>query len=95
MFPASYPLNMECIYNLVASPGNMIEVRVTYGIEETENCVDDYLEIRAKDGAGNLVAELCGSDIKTVVVPDSAWVKFKSDNETTGSGFQMKYQYGE
>lgn len=90
----SYPMNVECVYRLVASPGNAYLIDVNYRIQDTPDCTDDYLEVRENDGAGKFVAALCGEGRREAVVSNTTWIKFKTDNQTVARGFTMLYEYG-
>lgn len=94
-WPLSYPRNVECIYNLKVSPGNQLNLGINYNLEESENCNDDYAEVRENDGAGKVIDVFCGSGTSDFHVNGSAWVKFKSDNDSTNEGFNLNYNYGE
>ncbi|KAF4524800.1 hypothetical protein B566_EDAN010175 [Ephemera danica] len=93
-YPTSYPNNIECIWTINTSPGN--KALVTFGsfdIEETENCNGDYLEIRSGlTGAGQLLGVFCGNTAPSnITAATKLWIKFRSDNDGTSSGFLAYY----
>lgn len=90
----SYPQNTECIYTITATPGNAITLNLDYNLETSEFCADDYIEVREKDGAGRVIEALCGNGERRLVVNTTTWIKFKSDEETTGKGFSLYHSYG-
>lgn len=65
-------------------------------METSDNCNEDYLEIRENDDTGKLLDVICGkSEISKIFTSDgSIWMKFHSNKDITGSGFLAKYTYG-
>ncbi|KAF4529657.1 hypothetical protein B566_EDAN017693, partial [Ephemera danica] len=93
-YPLSYPNNIECIWTINTSPGN--KALVTFGlfdIEESDNCNGDYLEIRSDlTGAGPLLGVFCGNTVpNNITATATLWIKFRSDNDGTSSGFLAYY----
>lgn len=88
-------MNAECVYSLVASPGNAMSVNVVFELKPSENCAEQYIEVRENDGAGAFIDAFCGAGERNAVVNGTAWIKFKSNNETAYLGFVLKFNYGE
>lgn len=78
----------------MVAPGNALQVDVDYDLVNSDNCVEDYIELRVDHGAGDFLSALCGNGSRDAIVPGSAWVKFRSDNEAAGKGFMLRYSYG-
>lgn len=55
-YPRSYPTDVECVWELIASPGNQLILTVEkMGIESSDKCNEDYLEIRENSISGKLI----------------------------------------
>ncbi|XP_063696850.1 cubilin homolog [Culicoides brevitarsis] len=95
-WPLPYPANVECIWIVKASPGNSLSVTLRdIDIEESENCITEYLEIRENNGAGQLLGVYCGTTIdQNHTNINTYWIRFKS-GQTPGSskGFIADYSY--
>lgn len=95
-YPKSYPINIECIWNIVATEGNHMLLSITMlDIDKSENCNEDYLEIRNNNQSGELFGVFCGTEIPSQLPPaQKLWIKFRSDNDRVGMGFKADYTYG-
>lgn len=92
MYPESYPINSECIWQLKTSPGNRIRLTFSvFEIETSPNCDSDYLEIREKSGIGPLIGIYCNELPGAVEASTELWIKFRSDNSGTAKGFLGEY----
>ncbi|XP_043273312.1 cubilin-like [Venturia canescens] len=92
MYPQSYPVNAECIWQLKVAPGNRISLSFSqFNIETSPNCDRDYLEIREKSGIGRLIGIYCNELPAPVEASDELWIKFRSDETGTASGFLGEY----
>uniref|UniRef100_A0A182RN21 Cubilin n=1 Tax=Anopheles funestus TaxID=62324 RepID=A0A182RN21_ANOFN len=94
-YPDSYPLNVECIWKLSASPGNKMTLSFKeLDIDPTDDCNGDYLEIRERDENGPLLGDFCGNQIPTNLTEASSfWVKFRSNEIGVSKGFLAEYSY--
>lgn len=55
-YPRSYPTDVECVWELSASPGNrLILTFENMDIELSDKCNEDYLEIRENGVSGDLI----------------------------------------
>lgn len=94
LYPNSYPLNSECQWLIKAPSGNFIELSfIKMDIVSSENCNTDYLEIRQTTQNGKILALLCSKDLpETMKIYETVWVKFKSGDSMTASGFLVNYR---
>ncbi|XP_055632024.1 cubilin homolog [Toxorhynchites rutilus septentrionalis] len=92
-YPNSAPMNVECVWQLNASPGNKLQLYVqSLNILESEHCNTDYLEVR--DGAGKLIADYCGDNPTiNLTSSNSFWVKFRTSDQGVSKGFLAEYSY--
>lgn len=94
MYPDSYSNNIQCTWTISALPGNLIQLNFeNFDLVESENCNEDYLEIREGSSTGNLIGVFCGKYVPTVPPKRSYWIKFRSDDDDVGKGFLVKYNY--
>lgn len=65
-------------------------------MELSDDCNEDYLEVRENDGAGKVLDVLCGKieSPKRIISDGSIWMKFHSNEDDTGLGFLATYSYG-
>lgn len=95
-YPNTYPLNVECVWKLSASPGNKMSLFFTeLDIEPSDDCNGDYLEVRERDENGPLLGDFCGNQVPTNLTEASSfWVKFRSNGAGVAKGFRAEYSYG-
>ncbi|XP_053662149.1 cubilin homolog [Anopheles marshallii] len=94
-YPDTYPLNVECVWKLSASPGNKMTLSFKeLDIEPTDDCNGDYLEVRERDANGPLLGDFCGNQIPTNLTEASSfWIKFRSNGAGVSKGFLAEYAY--
>ncbi|XP_063159632.1 cubilin [Candoia aspera] len=96
-FPEPYPLNVECVWNLLSSPGNRLQLSFTdFQVEESEGCTKDYIEIREGNFSGPLVGRYCGNSLPvnyTSITGHILWVTFVSDGSISRRGFQATFAH--
>ncbi|CAH0721455.1 unnamed protein product, partial [Brenthis ino] len=94
-YPRSYPSNADCEWILSTAPGNRVYITFeNFDLGYSENCNEDYLEIRENDGGGQLLAVYCGHDIPINTTTGSKlYLKFHSDNKNAGQGFLLHYGF--
>ncbi|XP_050362534.1 cubilin-like [Nymphalis io] len=94
-YPLSYPSNADCEWTLATSPGNRVYITFeTFDLFESENCNEDYLEIRENNGGGELLAVYCGHDIPVnTTTGTKLYIKFHSDEKETSRGFVLHYGF--
>ncbi|XP_026220523.1 neuropilin and tolloid-like protein 2 isoform X1 [Anabas testudineus] len=97
-YPNTYPPNKECLYVLEAQPRQRIELQFdkTFYIEASFECRFDHIEVR--DGPFSfspLINRFCGSASPGLVLSSGRfmWIRFFSDEELEGIGFQVKYTF--
>lgn len=95
LYPNSYPLNSECEWQIKAEKGNFIELRfIKMDISSSDNCNTDYLEIRQTSNNGKVLGLFCAKGLpQSMKIYESVWVKFRSGDSMTGSGFLINYRY--
>uniref|UniRef100_A0A8C3CRJ2 Cubilin n=1 Tax=Cairina moschata TaxID=8855 RepID=A0A8C3CRJ2_CAIMO len=98
-YPESYPLNTECVWTILSSPGNRLQLSfITFQVEYSDGCTKDYLEIREQNATGRLAGRFCGNSLPsnyTSTVGHILWVKFVSDSSGTGVGFRATFSHWE
>ncbi|KAI5643882.1 CUB domain-containing protein [Phthorimaea operculella] len=94
-YPQSYPIDSNCEWILSTSPGNKVYITFEqFDIKWSENCNEDYLEVRENDAAGNLLGVYCGTSIPTnTSSATKLYIKFKSNKDNSGKGFLMRYGF--
>ncbi|CAL8323422.1 neuropilin and tolloid-like protein 2 [Gadus morhua] len=97
-YPKTYPPNKECIYILEALPRQRIELHFnrSFYMEASFECRFDHIEVR--DGPFSfspLIDRFCGTATPGLVVSSGrfVWVRFYSDDELEGQGFQVQYHF--
>ncbi|XP_029444624.1 cubilin [Rhinatrema bivittatum] len=96
-YPDAYPPNTECIWTILSSPGNRLQLSfITFQLQNSENCTCDYVEIREGNATGQLVGKYCGNSLPdnfTSVTGHILWVKFVSDGSATALGFRAIFSH--
>ncbi|KAM6937647.1 neuropilin and tolloid-like protein 2 [Xenentodon cancila] len=97
-YPNMYPPNKECLYVLEALPRQRIELLFNkfFHIESSFECRFDHIEVR--DGPFSfspLISRYCGSSSPGLVLSSGRfmWIRFYSDDELEGRGFQVEYEF--
>ncbi|KAM7396598.1 hypothetical protein PAMP_019631 [Pampus punctatissimus] len=97
-YPKTYPPNKECLYVLEALPRQRIELMFdeNFYIEASFECRFDHIEVR--DGPFSfspLINRFCGSASPGPVLSSGRfmWIRFFSDEELEGIGFQVQYSF--
>lgn len=95
LYPNSYPLDSECEWEIKAEKGNFIELSfIKMDIVKSENCNTDYLEIRQTNNNGKTLGVFCSKELpENVKIYENVWVKFRSGDSMTASGFLVNYRY--
>lgn len=77
--------------------GNKVQINIKeLDIGESEHCNEEYLEIREKGPAGNLLGVYCGQTPPTNLISQNAvWLKFRSSKIGSGrKGFLADFSLG-
>uniref|UniRef100_A0A8C6P5G2 Neuropilin (NRP) and tolloid (TLL)-like 2b n=1 Tax=Nothobranchius furzeri TaxID=105023 RepID=A0A8C6P5G2_NOTFU len=97
-YPNMYPPNKECLYVLEAHPRQRIELlfNAFFHIESSFECRFDHIEVR--DGPFSfspLINRYCGTDSPGLIHSSGRfmWIRFISDEELEGKGFQVHYKF--
>uniref|UniRef100_A0A3Q0QNN6 Neuropilin (NRP) and tolloid (TLL)-like 2b n=1 Tax=Amphilophus citrinellus TaxID=61819 RepID=A0A3Q0QNN6_AMPCI len=97
-YPNMYPPNKECLYVLEALPRQRIELLFdeVFHIEASFECRFDHIEVR--DGPFSfspLINRFCGSASPGLILSSGRfmWIRFFSDEELEGTGFQVQYSF--
>ncbi|KAM8967664.1 cubilin [Pelodytes ibericus] len=96
-YPDSYPAHTECVWNILSSPGNRLMLSfISFSLQASTNCLDDYLEIREANETGALLGRHCGDSLPnnvTSLIGHILWIKFVSDGSTSSSGFRATFSH--
>ncbi|XP_021504160.1 cubilin isoform X2 [Meriones unguiculatus] len=94
-YPAEYQPNVECVWNIVSSPGNKLQLSfLSFQLENSINCYKDFVEIREGNATGHLLGRYCGNFLPSnysSIKGHSLWIKFVSDGSGSGMGFQARF----
>lgn len=95
-YPAAYPVNIQCSWYIDASQGNSIGLTFeSMDIEDSDECNNDYVEIRDVGSMGKLLGVYCGNKMPSVIKgSQSLSIMFNSNNDIVGEGFMATYYYG-
>ncbi|XP_023349117.1 tolloid-like protein 1 [Eurytemora carolleeae] len=94
-FPEDYQPSKECIWKIRVAEDFQVALKFqSFEIENHDNCVYDYLEIRDGDTQDSpLIGTYCGykmpKDIKSS--SNSLWIKFVSDGSVQKAGFSASF----
>ena len=101
-----YPYDYEYQWFLIVPEGRQVQIDFDiFELEQSENCKNDYLEIRQADpktmqGVRGpiLTGRLCGSTMPSTIqsAGNVVWVQFVSDNNATTvyKGFRASFKAG-
>lgn len=94
-YPNPYPSNSDCEWILGTSPGNRVYLLFeAFDLDLSEDCTQDYVEVRENNGGGPLLGIYCGTNIPTNTTSASKlYIKFRSDNMGSSRGFLIKYGF--
>ncbi|XP_068160694.1 cubilin [Antennarius striatus] len=96
-YPDAYPSNVECVWTIRSSPGNRLQLSfITFHLQGSASCQNDYLEIREGNSTGTVVDRFCGSSLPsnyTSVIAHVLWIKFVSDASISGAGFRATFSH--
>ncbi|XP_015441120.1 cubilin isoform X1 [Pteropus alecto] len=94
-YPEIYPSNVECVWNIVSSPGNRLQLSfITFQLEDSQDCSRDFVEIREGNTTGHLVGRYCGNVLPlnySSIAGHALWIRFVSDGSGSGVGFQATF----
>ncbi|KAI4562255.1 hypothetical protein MJT46_011217 [Ovis ammon polii x Ovis aries] len=94
-YPEVYPANVECVWNVVSSPGNQLQLSfIAFQLEESQDCSRDFVEIREGSATGRLVGRYCGNALPlnySSALGHILWIRFVSDGSGSGVGFQAAF----
>lgn len=94
-FPEDYQPNKECIWRIKVPEDFQVALKFqSFEIENHDNCVYDFLEIRdGENSSADLIGTFCGykmpKDIKST--SNSLWIKFVSDGSVQKAGFSASF----
>ncbi|KAH1006420.1 hypothetical protein HUJ05_007156 [Dendroctonus ponderosae] len=95
----TYPNNTKCSVVLTAPQNHVIELdfRDEFEIENSQECKNDYLEVRdGQYGFNQVLLHFCGINKFPPKVRSSnrhLWVYFKSDENIEGKGFRAVFDF--
>lgn len=95
-YPSSYPVNIQCMWTLEASQGNAIALTFeSMNLEDSDDCNNDYVEVRSMNELGKLLSLACGNKIPAAIEgSQTLLITFNSNNDIVGEGFIASYNYG-
>ncbi|KAM3968031.1 cubilin [Aphomia sociella] len=94
-YPRPYPVNADCEWILKTSPGNKVYIMFeSFNVAYSEECNEDYLEVRETNAGGRLIGAYCGDTLPiNTTVASELFIKFHSDNKYGGQGFFIRYGF--
>lgn len=86
---------MFCTWTIVVSEGNIVQLTIhSLDITTSENCNDNYLEVRETDSNGKLIGVYCDNQIPgNLTEAKGYWIRYKTDNSSVNAGFLAEYKY--
>ncbi|XP_065362088.1 cubilin homolog [Calliphora vicina] len=93
-YPKPYPNNIECLWEITSQPGMGIQVEIeSLDLEDSVNCTKDALVISPHYHSDNVKERHCGKHESLIISSSShkLYVRFYSDGQGNGQGFQVKY----
>ncbi|TRY89102.1 hypothetical protein DNTS_004573 [Danionella cerebrum] len=92
---SSYPDNSNCEWFLEGPTGHFLTLTyTTLNLQNSADCVSDYVEIREYNASGRLLGKHCGNSLPAPMdTGDSfAFVKFISDGSGNAPGFSLSFE---
>ena len=97
-FPDDYQPNKECTWRITVPSDYQVALKFqSFEIENHDNCVYDYLEIRdGHEPTSPLIGVYCGYNIPEDIKSsgNKMWIKFVSDNSVQKAGFSALFMNG-
>ncbi|RZC32589.1 cubilin, partial [Asbolus verrucosus] len=95
-YPDRYEHNMQCFYEIAQPLGTVIKLKfLDINLEKNSysECIYDYIEVRdGSDENSTLIGTYCERPPPLIVSSyNYLWLKFESDSNTNGRGFQANY----
>ncbi|XP_055381621.1 dorsal-ventral patterning protein tolloid isoform X2 [Condylostylus longicornis] len=90
-YPLEYLPNKECVWKITAAEGYQVALKFqSFEVENHDNCVYDYVEVRDGDNAeARVIGIFCGykppPNMKST--SNTMWIKFVSDSSVQKAGF--------
>lgn len=95
-YPKSYPVNSECIWTIVTTPGDTIELIFhDFHVENNGACRFDFVEIRqGSTGLSPLIGKFCASTIFSPInsTGNSLFIRLVSDGTVSEKGFRATWR---
>ncbi|XP_068094350.1 cubilin [Hyperolius riggenbachi] len=91
----NYPDSSACEWYFTGPTGHYLTITLeSMDLQNSTECVNDYIEIREYDPSGNSLGRFCGNTLPLPLrTSDSfAYVKFVSDGSVSGRGFRIQYE---
>ncbi|KAK2192635.1 hypothetical protein NP493_27g02025 [Ridgeia piscesae] len=94
-YPDYYKANKECVWKITVTEGYSVALTFqSFEVENHDNCVYDYLEIRdGHEDDSPLIGKYCGYKVPTPIKSTSnkLYVKFVSDGSVQKAGFAATF----
>ena len=106
-FPNNYEASTTCDWTLKANrtgEGNEeTKVKLTFSdfeLEKSDDCLNDYVEVREGDSDGALIGRYCGNSGPSNTIESSGeqlWIRFRTNSNSTTvyKGFKASFDNGE
>ncbi|XP_066485218.1 cubilin [Tiliqua scincoides] len=92
-----YPDNLLCEWFLHGPMDHSLTLSFeALDIQNSSDCINDYIEIREPDAAGELLGKYCGVTRPSALYTSGnlAYVKFVSDGSINAPGFRLHFEAG-
>lgn len=93
-YPQGYEINSQCTWHIQVPRGFRIKVRFRrqFDLEDSPGCTKDYVMLATSKQFRNPLIYCGGARPHGIITPQNAvWIRFRSDNGTTGKGFYISY----
>ncbi|XP_054274028.1 cubilin-like isoform X2 [Macrosteles quadrilineatus] len=97
-YPNGYPLDVECVWKIIAPWEKSIEITISeLHVEDSHLCGNDFIAIYSgEDETSPLLLKACHlqtSPIITTTSSNHAFIRFQSDISISGRGFSATYRF--
>ena len=98
-YPNRYDHQIDCAATLsLVQRKNVVLYFLSFYIDHSSECTDDYLEIRsvASEASSSLKLSLCGSENPSPIdlKENAVYLKFSTDHKISRQGFKIQIEEG-
>ncbi|XP_078373949.1 uncharacterized protein LOC144657480 isoform X2 [Oculina patagonica] len=93
-YPQGYEINSQCTWHVQVPRGFRIKVRFRrqFDLEDSPGCTKDYVMLSTSKQFRDPLIYCGGARPHGIITPQNVvWIRFHSDNATTGKGFYISY----